>query len=85
MISGECQCCSNQERKDYSASLLPKSLGKLFLCFKLVLHKIWWQSQPEGAVQKQTTTAAVLNVWGQSEQPVFGFMTSRSSWQIYSF
>lgn len=37
VISVECQCCCNQEG-DSSASLL-KSLGKMFLCFKLVLHK----------------------------------------------
>lgn len=67
MVSAECQCCCNQEGKDSSVSLLPKSLGKLFLCFKPVLHQIWWQSRPERAAQKQSMNAALLNVGGQSE------------------
>lgn len=78
-IGKECHCCCNQERKVSSASLLSKSLGKLFLCFKLVLHKIWQKSEPEGAGQGERVNAAELNVQGQNEQPGWGFMASRGN------
>lgn len=82
MICGECQGCCNQERKDSSASLLPKNSGKLLVCFKLVLHKIWWQSWPKGVVQEQTTNAAALELEGRVNSQVLALWPSKE--KIYS-
>lgn len=82
MICGQYQGYCNQERKNSSASVLPKNSGKLLVCFKLVLHKIWWQSRPEGVVQKQTTNTAALEFEGRVNSQVLALQHSKE--KIYS-